>query len=65
MQADDWTSANRASYERAREKIDQVLTLLREARDELAPWAPPSAVNDLQAAEDVLAGFPGRLTARQ
>jgi hypothetical protein len=65
MQSDDWTTANRASYERARQRIDQVLTLLREAREELQPWAPPAAVNDLQAAEDVLAGFPARLTARQ
>jgi hypothetical protein len=64
MQSDDWTAENRASYERARQKIDQVLTLLREARAELQPWAPPSAVNDLQAAQDVLAGFPGQLTAR-
>ena len=65
MQSDDWTAENRASYERARERIDKVITLLREAREELQPWAPPSAVNDLQAAQDVLAGFPGRLTARQ
>ncbi len=64
MQSEDWTTANPASYERARQKIAQVLTLLREARDELQPWAPPAAVNDLQAAEDVLAGFPGKLTAR-
>jgi hypothetical protein len=65
MQSDDWTAENRASYERARQKIDQALTLLREARSDLQPWAPPAAVNDLQAAEDVLAGFPGTLTARQ
>ena len=64
MQSSDWSTENSASYEKARQKIDQALTLLREARDELQPWAPPAAVNDLQAAEDVLKGFPGRLTAR-
>ena len=65
VQSDDWSTENRASYERARQRIDQAIILLREARDELQPWAPPAAVNDLQAAEDVLAGFPGPLKARQ
>ncbi len=64
MQSGDWTTENSASYERARQKIDQALTLLREARAELQPWAPPAAVNDLQAAEDVLQGFPAKLKAR-
>ena len=65
VQSDDWSTENRGSYERARQKIDEAIALLRAARKELQPWAPPAAVNDLQAAEDVLAGFPGPLRARQ
>ena len=64
MQSSDAMSGDAASQERAQRKIDQALELLREAREELQPWAPPSAVNDLQAAESVLQSVSAKLPER-
>ena len=63
MEASD--RAHAAEHERALQKISQALELLREARAELQSWAPPSAVNDLEAAESVLQALPSRLPERK
>ncbi len=64
MQANDGVYVDHAAYDRAVQKISQALDLLREARGELQSWAPPAAVNDIEAAEAVLQGVPARLPAR-
>ena len=53
-----------AAQARAQQKIDQARALIREARAELESWAPPTAVNDLQAADNILAGLAARLPER-
>ena len=50
-----------AAQRRALDKIEQALGLLREAQEELRGWAPPTAVNDLEAAQSVLQGIRARL----
>jgi hypothetical protein len=55
---------DQASYDRALQKIEQALSLLGEVRADLQSWAPPSAINDIEAAEAVLRGVPARLPAR-
>ena len=55
---------NPEAQERALQKIEQARALLREARAELQSWAPPSAINDIQAAESVLEALPARLPER-
>ena len=55
---------NPEAQERALQKIEQALALLRDARAEQHAWAPPSAINDLQAAESVLEALPARLPER-
>ena len=56
---------NPEAQERALQMIGQALALLRDARAELQAWAPPSAINDLQAAESVLEALPARLPERE
>ena len=56
---------DQAAYDRALQKIEQALSLLREVRGELQSWAPPAAINDLEAAEAVLQGVSARLPARE
>ena len=64
MQASDARSDDPAAQERALQKIAQALELVREARAELESWAPPAAVNDLQAAESVLQSVSAKLPER-
>ena len=64
MRSSDATGGEAASQESALRKVQQALELLREARAELQSWAPPAAINDLQAAESVLVGVSAKLPER-
>jgi hypothetical protein len=65
MQTNDGALVNEGAYDRATAKVKQALELLAAARGELQSWAPPTAINDLEAAEAILKGLPARLPPRE
>jgi hypothetical protein len=64
MQTNRDQLVDQAAYDRALQKIEQARGLLEAAQADLQGWAPPAAVNDVEAVLALLQSLPARLPAR-